>query len=370
MRSLPVSFSLLLYSSSTFALPAVASNHLLATDGRNDTIPPLSQIHPSPSTEVTHKLERRAGRSPQFMQNFVKGAQLWERYLDTIMDPDSIPPSADFPMELNEMPATADSPAVPGWELQPQDSDDSEMEDDEPQMEWVSVSVDRDGWRYEEIDVHYGDDLEAALDTIGDGIDPDFKAYQCTEWRTRFISLTLNIDCEYGIVVSHNADLKYTNEDGETIRSSQRWSDLTWKLWVTVCPKEHQHNLRYIIHETITNEDTTAALAEAATARGRLNPQNPQANHLVTTIYTPSDADFKLEKSGAPTCNEQAGECDFYSLLRMPNVIGVLYLLMAHANTLAFPYISHIATQSVKKTLKGIAKTGWNMIIRLDKAPC
>lgn len=300
------------------------------------------------------------------MQNFVKGAQFWNDYYDKILDPVFTQPP-DFIMDPDEEPKSPDSPGRPGWELRPADPDsDDEMEDgEEAEMEWHTVPVDRDGWRYEEIDPYYGDDLEATLLLIGKQ-EADLVAYQCAAWRTPWLSITLNFDCEYGILVNHNADLKY-KEGGKIIRSSQRWSDLSWRLWTTVCPKEFHNNLQYIIQETITNEDTTAALTEAATARGRLNPQNPKASHLVSTVYTPVDLDFTLGTSTEPTCDQEKGECDFYSILRTPNVIGVPYLLMDHADTLLYPYISEIITQSV---LRGTDRTGWNLVIKLDSLPC
>lgn len=272
-------------------------------------------------------------------------------------------------MELNEEPESLDSPGKLGWELRSgYDSEEETEDDEEAEPFWSSVPVDRDGWRYEEFEVYYGDDLMSTLDIIGND-DANVRAYTCSQWRNPGFSVTLNIDCEYGILINHNADLRFERNSGP-VRASQRWSDLSWKLWTTVCPKEHHGNLQWIVQETITNEETKAALAEAATGRKRLNQQNPQANHLVTTVYTPNDLDFTLGNSAEPTCNQDVGECDFYSLLRAPNVIGAVHLLMDYADTMLYPYISHIITQSVAINRQGTSRTGWNLIIKLDTLSC
>lgn len=354
---------LLLCSSSVFAHPFSAPN---VTDF--DAVKEPTRV-----TSPSHVFDRRSARPNWFMKDFVKGVDLWGKYFDKMVDLDATDSFTKFPFDLNPIPESTDSPAKAGWKLESaEDSsdEDSEMEDedgeDDKKMEWVEVEVDRDGWRYEEVDIPSTRNLQEAI-KLTKKKHVKLTGFSCREWRNPNYSLIAYIDCANGIFVGHNADFK-TTKDGP---SKHRWSDVSWMLWTTECPNYYHHNLQYFVRETITNEDTEQILEEAAIGRGRFNTHDEKVNDLVSTVYTPTPYDYDRENNQDPTCDQNKGACDFYTMLRAPNVIGVVYLLMAHVKTLSNTYISQMESQSLwVQDKKGNWKTRWNLVIKLDQSPC
>lgn len=310
----------------------------------------------------------------------MKGLELWEKYWDKVVwDLDATDSFVEFPFDLDTMPATPSSPPKPGWTLEnmndvPEDLSDieevEEEEADDDEMEWVPVAVNRDGWRYEEVQIHYNRDLQAALRLTGKEMGSiKLTGYSCMEWRQPVFSLIAYVDCANGIFVVHNADFVYSH--GKQTRSSHRFSGVSWMLWKTVCPQHYHHNLQYFIIEFITNQDTRKLLEEAAIGRMRFSPTNKQANDLVVTSYTPTLYSWGDAQNPTPTCDQDSGACDFYALLRSPNVIGVVHLLMDLVQTLSNPYISEIMSLSTYGQRElGKWFTGWNMVIKLEPQPC
>ncbi|KAJ5183407.1 hypothetical protein N7492_001023 [Penicillium capsulatum] len=235
------------------------------------------------------------------MENFVKGAGLWTELEHTLSDPSAKD--------------TVDSVVL------------SLAKDQRTTME------DKGGWGYytdDDPSEDPSDREEEALRLMGLEDDVEFIYAKAWLWRNPDFFLSGIYNCQHGIWSTQSTYIKYQSDPGKPPGSPDRLSEVMWALWMKVCPNEVE-NLRWIIQDHASNQNSLKLLKEAAQARDNYNEHDLAAHSGDVTTWEPGIFETPIT---AHSCDQAAGACDFYSILRAPNTIGVAYLLKDKAQRL------------------------------------
>ncbi|KAJ5893422.1 hypothetical protein N7495_005113 [Penicillium taxi] len=276
----------------------------------------VAQPYPEYATEPTRTLHRRGStRTSKFMAQFTKGAKAWKSYIAALEE------------GKDEMKSTFS------------------MESAGASMS-TTKTVDKDGWWYRDYTAKWEEHI-AISTLVSSNLDINLVGYEAREYRNpnNFYAI-MYFDCKNGIMVSSSAYFK--TEGDNPVASDYRWSDVAWELWTIKC-SAHKTHLRYIVRENIQNPVSELVLDETLKAR-KINPAD----------YSPTKITWK---NGVPTCDESSGDCDFYSLVHTPNVIGTLFLTKDHASKLEFPRVASI------KAWKSVDQEWWSAI-KLESLEC
>lgn len=113
---------------------------------------------------------------------------------------------------------------------------------------------------------------------------------------------------------------------GRRRRAPDRWSDLTWSVWVEKCRAQGKppSGLKLIIKDRVTNRQTESIIEKAT-----LDQKEVQED---TDVYS---------ATLSPSSEGVLGEA-FFAMLGSPNVIGVVYMLMDYINGVGRKTIKNI----------------------------
>lgn len=222
----------------------------------------------------------------------------------------------------------------------------------------------RAGWRYDHNEVEGNAELDTVYQAIGleDG-EPNLKNYHATLWEEPDISVSVSFDCDHGLMIRHLAYLRYTDDDGQPHHTDQRWSDVAWALYELACPDSLQ-NLQYVVVPLINNPVTKTLLEEIGASAGHWDPKKAKEhNFVIDTRRAVDPPPSSVIEADCPP----GSECDFFSLLHTPNVIGVLYLLKDRMSTMGYKSIKSISFfhNCVYQNAEGTAFVKWAMFMKL-----
>lgn len=145
---------------------------------------------------------------------------------------------------------------------------------------------------------------------------------------------------DYQFEVEYSPSLKTINAhmsygtldklDGTVTRAPNRWSDVVWAYWLSLCKeqKADPSELRWIFRQFITNEFTKAIIDKI----------------FAGPEYTSLAADAPYTTTVKPTDDA------FFALLKTPNVVGPVYMLLDHPNGLRRKTIKDIIVKSEPTT--------------------
>ncbi|KAK6428445.1 hypothetical protein LTR95_015413, partial [Oleoguttula sp. CCFEE 5521] len=116
---------------------------------------------------------------------------------------------------------------------------------------------------------------------------------------------------------------------GGAVTKLKNWSDGIYLTWKSMTNEQTRSNLKFVIRQSVVNEDTLSVIASAMKSTGHSDHVPPA---YPGTTFTPSTTDAKMQTA-------------FEALVGTPNISGIVWLLVQHWEAMG------------KKTIKSITVT-------------